>query len=76
MSELTNSFGDSIATLAPILASKPLRSLNLQYNKITSDGIKNLLSGLKTDCKIEKLILDGNPIGDQGAKEIAKILGV
>jgi hypothetical protein len=50
-----------------------LQRLTLQGQRITSVGATQVVRCLIGSPKFEKLILDENPIGDEGAKEICKL---
>ena len=48
--------------------------LDLHYRHITSDRIKILEDGLLSSKKLISLNMEGNPIGDDGASSIAKVI--
>ena len=51
-----------------------LRRLDLSNNDITVQGLGVLMKALKHSSTLEVLILDGNRLGDAGAKIIGKLL--
>ena len=59
--------------LARSMEGIPLKALNVRNNNIEASGIRELARVLPATMEI--LIISGNPIGDQGAECIAKILG-
>ena len=64
---------EGIATIAPQLAK--LQVCHLDYNNIGTTGIKALANQLRRpDCRLETLMLDGNPIDEEGAKILSDAL--
>lgn len=65
-----------IPQLAYLIASlQNLHSLNLLQNNVDTDGLEILISrGLDHHRSLQKLVLSGNPIGDDGARHFAALL--
>ena len=52
-----------------------LKTLNLEYNNITADGVKHLSTALThTNCTLNSLNLGGNNITDEGVKHLSTAL--
>ncbi len=68
-------FGDALMPhLFPMGAYPALTELDLSHNDLTADGIIALInSGVPQ--RLTRLVLGGNPIGDQGAFELADRVG-
>ena len=71
--------GDSsIAMLAKDLKANrdhiPLESLELSFNRITSQGMEHLADAIWGSRTLRELMLDNNEIGDSGAQQIAAVL--
>ena len=56
------------------IRKKKCTSLSLATNKITADGIRELVDALESNRSLTHLILSMNPIGDEGVQWIVKLL--
>jgi Ran GTPase-activating protein (RanGAP) involved in mRNA processing and transport len=60
----------SIALGSSLILNKTLISLNLAYCSIDAMGCITICSGIIENISLSKIILDGNPIGEQGGKAL------
>jgi Ran GTPase-activating protein (RanGAP) involved in mRNA processing and transport len=61
--------------IAALKKNTHLTSLDLRHNHITEEGAILLAEMLREDsCSLETLRLEGNPIGDAGARALGRIM--
>ncbi|MAZ80710.1 MAG: hypothetical protein CMP18_02875 [Rickettsiales bacterium] len=65
---VTSNFADVLSS------NKDLETLNLSQNKITDEGVDQVVKGLDGNENLKELIINGNLIGDKGAENIANML--
>ncbi|XP_076438005.1 uncharacterized protein LOC143277146 isoform X2 [Babylonia areolata] len=63
---------DDLQRLTEAVSASPSEPvmLNLSLNSVSQKGVQHVLRALKAKPSIKLLILQGNPIGDEGAKEL------
>lgn len=66
----------SSIVLAGLLDNPFLESLNLDENEMTADSLKFLsrMINQSKECKLKRLSLQNNPLGDEGAGILAKLI--
>jgi Ran GTPase-activating protein (RanGAP) involved in mRNA processing and transport len=66
---------DAVCILgAALLENHHLKYLNLGYNAIDSVGVMTLSVGMCENHSLERVILDGNPLGEQGARAMMRVI--
>lgn len=70
-----NALGRSAACVLgnALMENKVLKTLNIANNGIDAIGCFTLFVGLRENDGLSELILDGNPIGEQGARVMMKV---
>lgn len=70
-----NALGRNAAGVLGVALSenKTIESINLANNGIDAIGTFTLLVGLRENQSVRRLVIDGNPIGEQGARMLMKL---
>eukprot|EP01038_Epipyxis_sp_PR26KG_P009185 gene9185-12389_t len=70
-----NSLGRKAADVlgAAIIQNKALKFLNIAHNGIDAAGCFTLLVGIRENKSIQTFIIDGNPMGEEGARMLVRL---
>jgi hypothetical protein len=71
-----NGFGDedAISALATAIPACGVTELNLAHNRVRLKGASILASALESPSHLTRLVLDGNPVGQLGARTLLRAL--